>query len=134
MPGGAAWLERLPRLAAECADQWALELGAPFVSFAGYVTRARRADGERVVLKINFPEPEGEHEAAALEHYAPLAPRVLAHDPERRALLLERVDPGIALPDDEVEAVAPELLRAIWRAPAAGHPFRSLSDDAARWA
>ena len=29
MPGGAEWLERLPRLAAECVELWELELGLP---------------------------------------------------------------------------------------------------------
>jgi streptomycin 6-kinase len=86
------------------------------------------------VLKINFPEAESEHEAAALEHYGALAPGVLEHDPERRALLLERVEPGSPLPEAEVEAVLPALLTGIWRAPPAGHPFRSLRDEAARWA
>jgi hypothetical protein len=55
-PEGAAWLERLPRLVEECAADWALEIGAPFGGHAAYVARARRADGERVVLKPNFPD------------------------------------------------------------------------------
>ena len=29
-PGGTAWLDRLPRLVAECAGVWSLELGPPF--------------------------------------------------------------------------------------------------------
>jgi streptomycin 6-kinase len=133
-PDGAAWLERLPRLVHECAAAWRLELGAPFGGSAAYVARARRAGGEPAVLKVNFPDPESEHEAAALEHFGELAPRVLAHDPGRRALLLERVEPGLPLPDDDAEAVLPGLLKAIWREPAPGHPFNSLRDEAERWA
>jgi streptomycin 6-kinase len=133
-PEGAAWLERLPRLVEDCAGAWGLEVGAPFGGNVAYVARARRADGERAVLKINFPDHESEHEAAALEHYGRLAARVLEHDHERRALLLERVEPGLPLPDDEVEAVLPGLFTAVWREPAAGHPFRALRDEAARWA
>ena len=129
-----AWRHSLPRLVEECATAWGLEVGAPFGGNVAYVARARRADGKRVVLKLNFPEHESEHEAAALEHYDPYAPRVLEHDPQRRALLLERIEPGLALPDDEVEAVLPGLLDAVWRAPAPGHPFRALRDEAARWA
>jgi streptomycin 6-kinase len=133
-PAGAAWLDRLPRLVEECAAAWGLEVGAPFGGNAAYVVRATRAGGERVVLKVNFPEPESEHEAAALEHYGALAPRVLEHDPERRALLLERVDPGLPLPDGDVEAVLPGLLTAAWREPAPDHPFGALAAEAARWA
>jgi len=133
-PDGAAWLERLPRLVAGCATAWELELGAPFGGYAAYVARATRADGAPAVLKLNFPEPESEHEAAALEHYGELAPRVLAHDPARRALLLERVAPGSALPEEQVEHVMPDVLAALWRPPAPGHPFRALRDEAERWA
>jgi len=54
-PGGAAWLERLPRLASECAEQWGLGLGRPFepagVSFVAPVVLP---DGEPAVLKVNF--------------------------------------------------------------------------------
>jgi streptomycin 6-kinase len=133
-PEGAAWLERLPQLIEECATAWALEVGTPFGGNIAYVARARRAGGERVVLKINFPDHESEHEAAALEHYGPNAAGVLEHDPERRALLLERVEPGLPLPDDEAESVLPGLFTAVWREPAPGHPFRELRDAAARWA
>jgi streptomycin 6-kinase len=133
-PEGAAWVERLPQLVDECAAAWDLEVGVPFGGNVAYVARARRPGGERAVLKINFPDHESEHEAAALEHYGALAARVLEHDPERRALLLERVQPGLPLPDDEVEAVLPGLFTAVWREPGAGHPFRALRDEAACWA
>jgi streptomycin 6-kinase len=134
-PEGAAWLERLPRLVDECAALWDLEVGEPLGGHAAYVVSAALGDGTPVVLKLNFPEHESEHEAAALEHYGPAAaPRVLAHDPARRTLLLERIEPGSALPDDEVEAVVPDILATIWRPPARDHPFRALHDEAERWA
>jgi streptomycin 6-kinase len=133
-PEGAAWLERLPRLVEECAEAWDLEVGALFGGSVAYVARATRAGGARAVLKVNFPDHESEHEAAALEHYGALAPRVLEHDPERRALLLERIEPGLPLPDDQVEAVLPDLFTGVWREPSPGHPFRALSAEAERWA
>jgi streptomycin 6-kinase len=134
-PEGAAWLERLPRLVAECAAGWELDVGAPFGGHAAFVARVRRSDGTPAVLKLNFPDPESEQEAAALEHYGPAnAPRVLAHDPGRRALLLERLEPGSPLPPRRVEEAMPGILAAVWRPPAPGHPFRSLRDEAARWA
>ena len=29
-PGGAGWLERLPRLVRECAELWSLRVGEPY--------------------------------------------------------------------------------------------------------
>jgi streptomycin 6-kinase len=139
-PGGAAWLERLPRLAAECADRWSLALGAPFEpAHISLVVPAQLPDGMEVVLKINFPKPESEHEADALAHWDGTGAAVLlAADPERRALVVERCRPGTELWDvaDEEEAnrVAGDLLRRLWRPLAPGHPFRPLDLEAARWA
>jgi streptomycin 6-kinase len=141
-PGGAEWLERLPRLVAECAERWGLALGAPFEpGTVSWVAPATRPDGTPAVLKVNFPEPESEHEAGALEHWDGAgAVRLLAHDPERRALLLERCEPGTplwAVPDEaEANAIAVSVLRALWAAPrpAADAAFRSLAGEAQRWA
>lgn len=140
-PGGAAWLERLPRLVGECAERWSLRLGAPFhCAHVSYVAPADLPDGRRAVLKVNFPEPESEHEADALAHWdGRAAARLYAHDPARRALLVERCEPGTRLwelraPEDEANAAAADVLRRLWRAPPPGHPFRLLADEAARWA
>src|SRR5207247_5078905 len=51
VPGGAEWLDALPRLAAECAEEWGLKLGAPFAG--SHVSLAVPAGD--AVLKINFP-------------------------------------------------------------------------------
>lgn len=138
-PGGAEWLERLPHLVAECAERWSLRVAEPFVdAHISFVAPAERADGRAGVLKVNFPEPESEHEAAALEHWAgEAAVHLLAYDPERRALLVERCEPGTRLWDvaDEEEAnrAAAAVLRRLWRPPPAGHGFRLLADEAVRW-
>jgi len=139
-PGGAAWLERLPRLVADCAAQWELTLGAPFEATISWVAPALLPDGTPAVLKVNFPEPESEHEARALEHWAgACAVRLLAHDPGRRALLVERCEPGTplwALADEaQANTIAAGVLRALWAPPpAADAPFRSLAGEARRWA
>jgi streptomycin 6-kinase len=90
------------------------------------------------VLKINFPEPESEQEADALALWAgDGAVRLLAHDPTRRALLLERCRPGGTLwqiPDDEALAVAVDLFPRLWKPPPPGHGYRSLQVEAERWA
>jgi streptomycin 6-kinase len=63
---------------------------------------------------------------------------LLASDQERRALLVERCEPGTALweiaDEDEANRIAAGVLRRLWRTPPPAHPFRLLTDEAARWA
>jgi streptomycin 6-kinase len=127
----------LPESAAECARTWRLDLGDPYEdSFTSLVVPAEREDGEPVVVKLQFPDRESEHEAAALEAWdGNSAVRLLAHDPDRPALLLERCTPGTPLSDLDPDAaldVAIELLPRLW-IPAAA-PFRPLGDEARWWA
>ena len=135
VPGGAEWLERLPRLAADCAEQWGLELGTPLAGGnVSFVVPAGEA-----VLKLNFPDEESEHEADALALWnGNGAVRLLAHDPERRALLIERCRPGTTLwelaDEEAATSIAASLLLRIWRPPPPEHPFRLLATEAARWA
>jgi streptomycin 6-kinase len=93
------------------------------------------ADGDEVVLKVQTPHRESEHEAAALELWdGDGAVRLLAHDPERHALLLERCVPATPLATVGQEAaleVLVSLLPRLWK-PAAV-PFRSLAEEAAWW-
>jgi len=137
-PGGAAWLERLPRLVAECAELWSLRLGAPFEAHISYVARAELPDGRRAVLKVNFPEPESEREPDALLHWnGEGAVRLLAHDPSRRAILVERCEPGTQLwqvSEEDANDAAAAVLRRLWRPPPDGHTVRLLADQAASWA
>jgi streptomycin 6-kinase len=140
VPGGAEWLDRLPRLAAECAGNWGLRLGRSFsASNVALVVAAERHDGLPLVLKLNFPERESEHEADALEFWKGAgAVRLLARDDQRRALLLERCLPGTTLweVEDEEEAnrIACTVLRRLWRAAPPGSPIRPLGPEALRWA
>ena len=136
-PEGRAWLERLPRLRDECAEAWSLELGDPFAyAFASLSIPATRADGTDVVLKLQFPDRESEHEASALRAWdGNGAVRLLERDPKRHALLLERCLPGTSLAEVEPEAaldVAVGLFPRLWIP--AGDGFRSLADEAAWWA
>jgi streptomycin 6-kinase len=133
------WRQRAPVLAQECAELWSLTLGERYdYSYVSIAVRAELPDGTPAVLKVGWPHPEAEHEAAALAHYDGRgAVRLLAHDAERNALLLERCEPGTALLElpDEEEAfrIAAGVLRRLWRAPAEAHPFDLLSDLAAGW-
>src|SRR5688572_16290964 len=94
-PTGAAWLADLPRTVDHLVERWDLEVGEPFPgSSVGWVAPARHK-GVPVVLKVQWPHPECEHEAAALSAWAgDGAVELFAHDPEHHALLLERCSPG----------------------------------------
>ncbi len=134
---GREWLAALPGLLKECAEQWDLTLGQPFSdAYVSLSMPATLPDGTDVVLKIQFPHRESEHEAAALAHWnGDGAIRLLAHDPVRHALLLERCLPGTQL-SEVGQAAALEvligLLPRLWKP--AGSPFRTLTEEAAWWA
>ena len=133
---GRAWLERLPRLVQECVEEWSLELGDPFpYAHASLALPARLPDGSDAVLKVCLPHRESEHEAAALVRWdGDGAVRLLAHDPLRDALLLERCHPGTHLRgvDPHVAlAVLAALLPRLWVP--AGEAFRPLAEEAAWW-
>ena len=137
-PGGPEWLGRLPALVADCVSSWSLLLGPPFESNTSWVAPATRADGSAAVLKLNFPDPDTEHEAHALAHWdGGGAVRLLEHEPAARALLIERCDPGTQLwaveDDDEATLIGAEVLRRLWRPPDEG-PYRRLAGEAERWA
>ncbi len=140
LAGGAEWHDRLPALVEGCVRDWTLTLRVPFTpASVAWVAPAELPDGTRAVLKVNFPDAESEHEADALAFWDGAGGvLLLAHDAGRRALLLERCDPGTPLWDVEDEdtayGIACAVFRNLWRpAPAAG-PFRTLSDEALQWA
>jgi len=133
---GRAWLAMLPRLVAEVVERWQLHIGKPYLDASASLTlRAADRHGNPVVLKLQFPHREAEHEAAALMAWNGVgAARLLAHDPDRHALLLERCRPGRPLYELDQDAaldVLIELLPRLWRP--AEQPFTSLTQEAARW-
>ncbi|WP_089008091.1 aminoglycoside phosphotransferase family protein [Micromonospora viridifaciens] len=59
---------------------------------------AELPDGTPAVLKLQYPDADSGQEATALAHWAGAgAIRLLADDPSRRALLVERCVPGTPL-------------------------------------
>jgi streptomycin 6-kinase len=131
LPQGRAWLAALPRLLEECAEQWSLRLEGPIGDgFASVVVAAGDA-----VLKLQFPDRESEHEADALRAWdGDGAVRLLAHDPERHALLIERARPGTHLTKAGQETaldIFVGLLPRLWKP--AGAPFRPLAEEATWW-
>src|SRR5262249_43594934 len=131
--GEPTWLADLPRLVAECAEEWSLALEAPFDTPHSLVVPA----GD-VVLKLNAPSHvEADREADALERWDGRgAVRLVARDDQRRALLIERCAPGTRLGDagvDEIEVVA-RLLPRLQVEVGHSHPFALVADEADRWA
>jgi streptomycin 6-kinase len=87
---------------------------------------------------VQLPDDvESVHEAEALRFWDGRgAVKLLAHDPECRALLIERCVPGTQLGaeyDDEALAIAAELMRRIWRGPSDDVAWRRLEVEAERW-
>lgn len=93
-PEWATWLDLLPRLVAEVADEWSLTLEKEsWHGFCSLVLPVTTSSGAPAVLKVGWPNPESEHEHVALQHWHGRgAVRLLRADPGRRALLLERLD------------------------------------------
>jgi streptomycin 6-kinase len=130
------WLERVPDLVEECVGKWGLRLGEPYVQgAAGYTVRADLTDGTPAVLKLIFPHREAENEAVALDVWdGDGAVRLLQHDEERWAMLIERCEPGTLLaridPNEALDVFI-GLLPRLWKD--VGAPFRPLAEEAAWW-
>ena len=140
MPERATWLARLPATVRELEQRWSLRLGAPFdgdeVSCA-WVAPVTLAIGPAAVLKLGMPHMESEHEIEGLRFWSgdPTV-RLLDADENLGAMLLERCEPGTSVrtvPEPEQDLVISRLLRRLWRAPLAPHPFRPLSAMLAHW-
>jgi streptomycin 6-kinase len=134
--------ENLAAVIADVRDRWSLEIGDPFEpgGTCSWVAPARFGSAD-VVLKVGWPHPEAEHEAAGLAFWnGDGTIRLL--DAVRidgtPAMLLERCSPGVQLsrlvdPDGQ-DLIIAELLRRLWRAPAPGHEFRPLTQMCNDWA
>ncbi len=132
-----AWRRNLPSLVTTCCKEWGLRLGEAYApGAAGYAVHAELPDGTAVVLKLIYPHRESEHEADALRVWkGEGAVRLLAHDSERWAMLLERCKPGTFLSEleqDEALDVMIGLFPRLWKP--VGAPFRPLVEEAAWWA
>jgi streptomycin 6-kinase len=126
------WLEELPRLVADCAERWSLELEEPIDTPHSLVVPVGDA-----ILKLNAPSHfEADTEADALELWGGRgAVRLIARDDRRRAFLMERCVPGTRLADAGVDdaAIVAAMLPRLQLEVRGAHPFRLLADEAERW-
>jgi streptomycin 6-kinase len=93
-PSWAGWLDRLPALFESVVQDWGLAYdGPPRHGFASLVAPVRRPGGGPAVLKVTYDgDDESLHEGLALQRWNGRgAVKLLRADPQRRALLLERL-------------------------------------------
>ncbi|MBA8795662.1 streptomycin 6-kinase [Friedmanniella endophytica] len=137
---GASWLANLPTLVDDLLDRFGCRPdGPPGFGGVGLVVPVRR-DDEPAVLKVSMPHPGNVGEAAALRLLGGRgAVRLLDDDPERYALLLERVGPAaLTILEDRPDAVieiAGALARrlAVLVPPGRGSGLTRLADTCPGW-
>jgi streptomycin 6-kinase len=127
----------LPNRIHACADLWELQLELPYAeSNVSLVLPGTQSDKNPVVLKLQFPHSESEHEAEALKRWnGQGAVRLFAYEPQYHTLLLEKCEPGGPLSDvglDDALETLTELLPRLWIE--ADKPFVSLCEESAKWA
>lgn len=135
-PNTAAWLARLPTLVDAARERWGFSLGDPFDGgVTSWVAPAALPDGTDAVVKIQYPDHETRHEAAALMLWGGEgAVRLIDHDPDTSTLLLERCRPGHPLSTVEPGAALQVLAELVDRITvAAGEPFADVADEADGW-
>jgi streptomycin 6-kinase len=134
---GREWLARLPAIIAGLEAHWSLTVGPPFDELSyNYVAPAVGAHGASLVLKLGVPNPELLTEMEALRLFKGRgAVRLVAHDREAGALLLERLQPGTPLAeledDEQATSIAAGVMRRLWRPAPAEHPFPTVASWAA---
>jgi streptomycin 6-kinase len=133
---GAAWLAYLPTLVGKLEVNWGIKVGETFPNGTeAYAAAAMTADGEEVALKIPIPGIEkANRELRALEAanghgYV----RVLQHDAESGAMLLERLGPQLAqlgLPIEKQIEIICSTLQQAWIPPPPGLRLMSGAEKA----
>ncbi|MGI8645641.1 MAG: aminoglycoside phosphotransferase family protein [Nocardioides sp.] len=134
---GADWHRTLPDTLAELAELWSVRIGRPLPGgSASYVVKATTDDGEARVVKVVLPNPDLADEARTLAAAGGRGYAVLhAHDPARRALLLEALgtslDRSAWSPERQI-AVLADTLREAWQVPlSTAPPVTDVADDKA---
>jgi streptomycin 6-kinase len=135
--GAGWWLDRLPTLVEDLQREWAFVAGRVFRDGTeAFVAEATLADGTPAVLKLLVPRgDEAAHEITVLrlargEGCAAL----LRDDPDRQAMLLERLGPSLhdlGLAIGRRHEILVDVARRVWR-PAAGCGLPTGADKG-RW-
>ncbi|HYF47181.1 MAG TPA: aminoglycoside phosphotransferase family protein [Acidimicrobiales bacterium] len=132
-----AWFDELPARVDQLSARWGLTVDEPYDGGAtSWVAPVALDDGSGAVLKVQWPHREVVHEAEALRRWGGEgAIRLLDHDPERHALLVERCEPGTHLGVSRLPHAEDVIIGLVRRlAVPVGPPFGTLEDEAAHWA
>ena len=120
--GVERWIDELPDLVAGLAADWEIEIGALFdEGTEALVAEAMMADGTSAILKVLVPRGAGvaDHEAAVLRMAAGVGcPVLYRDDPDRGALLMERLGPSLfrlGLPWEQRLPILCDAASMIWR-------------------
>lgn len=140
-PEESRWRESVPDLLDRVRRRWRLTVTGELTGgSASVVHTVRTVGGTEAVLKLSLPHREARDEAAALRRWDGRgAVRLLDHDADDFALLLERCEPGTRLVDsglpplDQLSVLSDALVR-IWSTGDPGSGFESLAEVAAEWA
>lgn len=120
-PSGPAWLDALPTLTGELLEQWGLRWEGGFWTGQCSLVLPVVREGEPLVLKIAWPHHEGAAEHLGLRHWNGNGiVRLVAADPARGGLLLERLDATTTIADlwdEEACTIAGSLLARLHVAP-----------------
>ncbi|HEY3754401.1 MAG TPA: phosphotransferase [Pseudonocardiaceae bacterium] len=120
---GRQWLAELPDLLADLRQEWSLTLLDPLTGgSAAYVVRVRTADHQDAVVKLPIPGDDIAGQVRTIRDanghgYVTL----LAHDEQRRAILLESLGPSLerlGWPPERMIEVLADTLRQAWQVPA----------------
>lgn len=123
---------------AEVCARWRLTPGERFEGgMCAEVLSVTGPGGLDAVLKVQYPDRESAYEADALRAWdGDGAVRLLDHDPEHHALLLERCRPGLPLSEAAPTTALPvlaDLVRRLAVPVPATASFTTLADEAAHW-
>lgn len=132
---GLHWIDKIRSIISNLANKWNLKINEEFDLSYNYVISATRKSGEKVVVKIYFPnDPEFLNQLNSLKIFnGDGSVRVLEYDSENFAILLEQAIPGKTLAsinDEEKETlIFCNTVKKLWKKPSYDYKFPNISDD-----
>lgn len=112
------WADTLPELVADLERQWSVQVTEQlFGGTSAFVARVGTATGGAAVMKVAVPDHTLSRQVQALERAAGHGyVQMLAHDPDRSAVLLEALGPSLDqmgyLPERQLRTLCNMLKRA----------------------
>jgi len=119
--GAEAWLDALPALVADIERDWSLTVGRAYQDATEALVAEAALDGAAAVLKLIVPRDTlaAAHEITSLRLAGGYGcVKLLRADPERGALLLERLGPSLhdlGLPIAERHEILSDTAQRVWR-------------------